>query len=128
MSTRVRSLGFTLVEVILAAAIVGLLVALSIGPVRSGIRNNREKSIRENLQTVWVAANEYFLQHEKTEVTFADLTKPDAGVTRVTSLKNITGENYATVNGGRITRTDRKLELTYDAGRTPRTVVYETGR
>jgi type II secretory pathway pseudopilin PulG len=131
MSKHTRSsLAFSLVEVVATAAGIGLLLAFAIGAVQSGLRNNRENNIRQNLQTVWVAANEYFLSQQKTEVTLADLAKPNTGSSAVASLEKVADEDYASVNGGKITRKDSKLEVTYGtaSGGSPRTVTYKTGQ
>lgn len=119
-----RRPGFSFVEIAAIVAIVGLLLSLSIGPVRSAFRLKTERAIQENIQSVWIGANAYFLANEATEVAVADLFKPDAGIAAVAQIKPVAGEDYTRVNGGTITATDRKLELAYgDAGK-QRTVTY----
>ncbi|MDR2429313.1 MAG: hypothetical protein LBD14_00140 [Puniceicoccales bacterium] len=113
---------FTLVEVIAIAATAGLLLALTLGAISSGLKTSRENAIRQNLFTLWVAANEHLLHHQKDEVTYAELTKanPNAAPTP------IAGEDYATANNGKITRDTTQLQITYPHRDTQHTVTYTT--
>ncbi|MDR2862270.1 MAG: hypothetical protein LBV54_00115 [Puniceicoccales bacterium] len=129
MSTHTRRSAFTLVEIVIVAALAALIAGLSIGPIRRGIRNSRENTIRENLQSVWIAANRHFLQYEKTEVTLEPPTVAnEASALRLPALKKVVGENYATVNNGKITSKDKTLEISYKDKDTTRTVAYPTGQ
>ncbi|MDR2981711.1 MAG: prepilin-type N-terminal cleavage/methylation domain-containing protein [Puniceicoccales bacterium] len=120
--------GVSLVEVVIAAAVVGLLAALCIGPIKAAVRNGKENSMRENLQQIWISANAYFLKHETSEVSWKDLTNSEKGDPAVANLKPVVSEDYSSVNDGKITSADKKLELTYYDGSTSRTVAYEVGK
>ena len=124
--TRVHRNAFTLVEVIATAAAIGIAIALLIGAISSGLRNSRENAIRQNLFTLWVSANEYLLLHQKDEVTYTELAKPDANIKGIATLKPVAGEDYATANDGKITRNTTQLQITYKDGATPRTVTLST--
>jgi prepilin-type N-terminal cleavage/methylation domain-containing protein len=117
-----RSRGFTLVEVLAAAAFAGVLVALVVGFVRGGVHLNRDKAIRENLQTLWVAANQYFLENSTGEVALSELEKNGA----LAALKKAADEDYTKVNGGKITRDALELKLDYKVGDKQISAVYPT--
>ncbi|MDR3228041.1 MAG: hypothetical protein LBT53_01320 [Puniceicoccales bacterium] len=111
-------------DIIIIAAVAGLLVTLGVLFASTGFRLHREAKIRANLQTVWVTANQYLLQHSKDEVTLTDLAAyTEMGVTPLSKLATVAGEDYAAVNGGTISRDDTRLTLAY--GKDGK-VVYET--
>jgi len=103
---------FTLLEVAAIAAGATLLVLVVAGSVFSILKTNRERQIRRNLQTVWVAANQYFLEHQAEEVPLEKLRLFDApGAVRVGDLKAVADEDYMTVNDGKIRRGDAELKV-----------------
>ncbi|MDR1497828.1 MAG: prepilin-type N-terminal cleavage/methylation domain-containing protein [Puniceicoccales bacterium] len=117
-----RSRGFTLVEVIVTTVLAGAILAFAVNFVRSGIQLHRETTIRKNLQTVWIAANQHFLETNVNEVNLTELEKNGA----LQQIKRAADEDYTRVNNGKIIRDAAKLELVYKSGATDVTVTYQT--
>lgn len=118
--------GLSLVQTIVVVGVVALLVALAAGTTRAGFRLDRDRDIRKNLQTVWIAANQYFISTGATEVTFEELKKPHPKVDSVGDIKAIAGEDYSKVNNGKITSQDIELKLEYTVGKKMNTATYTT--
>jgi Tfp pilus assembly protein PilE len=116
----------TLVQTIVVVGVAAFLVALAAGSVRTGFQLHRERAIRENLQTVWIIANQYFNITGATEATLEDLKAPRPDVGNITSIKSVAGEDYTKVNKGKITRSDTTLVLEYTVGKKTHTTTYPT--
>lgn len=121
-----RRPALTLVEIIAAVGAFGLLTALTVGSILSATRLKEERAIQENLQTVWSAANEYFLQNNISETETAELFSPDAGIPALRSVKTVRSEDYTQINGGKISAADAQLTLSYQSGGDTLTAVYST--
>ncbi len=126
MASSSRRPAFTLVEIIVAVVVIGLLASLTVGGVLSAFRLKEERSVQENLQQVWIAANEYFLEKNTTSVSTADLFAPEANLAAILKVKPIHGEDYTQINGGTISATDTQLSLTYQKGGDSTTHIYFT--
>ena len=94
--------------------------------VLSASRLKEERAIQENLQRVWIAANEYFLQKNITTVETGELFAPDAGLETIRQIRPARGEDYTKVNGGTISASDSQLSLTYQKDGSLATLVYPT--
>lgn len=117
---------FVSAPVAAVAAVVGILVVLAVFSVFEGLRRNRELAIRENLQTLWVAANQYFLDTGAAEVDYAELLKARPNVDSLADLKPVAGEDYAKVNKGKITRDAAELSVEYRDGKKTVETIYKT--
>jgi hypothetical protein len=121
--------GVSKIEVIIIAALAGILLTLAGTFVVTGLKLNREAKIRANLQEVWVIANQYFLETSKEEVALKDLAAYKSE--RVKSLARVgedavAGEDYQTVNNGTVKRDDSRLTVEYGKGGKDRIVIYYT--
>jgi hypothetical protein len=126
LPSRQRRRAIGLVQTIAVVGVVALIIALAVGSVRAGFTLHRDRAIRENLQSVWVIANQYFISTGATEVTFEELKKPRPKVDNVSDLKRVAGEDYSKVNNGKITRNDQTLVLEYTVGKKTYTATYPT--
>jgi hypothetical protein len=116
----------SLVQTIVIVGVAALLVTLIAGSVRAGFQLHRDRTIRENLQTVWIIANQYFITTGTNEVSLETLKKPLPNVDSLTSLKPVADEDYSQINKGKITRNDDELVLEYRDGKKTLTATYPT--
>ena len=71
--------GFTLVELLIAVAIISLLLAVAVPSFLSGHRNANEVAVTREIQTVYQAQVQYVSQFGEYAATLADLGPPAHG-------------------------------------------------
>jgi hypothetical protein len=118
---------FSLLPLVAGTALAGAVVVLGVNGVLEGLRLRHERDVRENLQTVWIAANQYFIQNNTGEVTVKDLVAASAlgEIARLSSLKSVVGEDYQNVNKGVIRGDATELVVEYTRRGKPCQVTYE---
>jgi len=100
---------FTLIEILIVVAIIGLLATMAVPAFRKAQQSARESAIKNNIRQVVSAAQQYMLNENVTTVTYAQLTTPGANtLSDPAYLKTITpvaGESYAGLPAFSITGT-----------------------
>ncbi len=70
---RTQSAGFTLIELMIVMAIIGILLTLAIPSFVGAIRHAREAALREDLQTMRTAIDTYTMDKQKGPQSLDDL-------------------------------------------------------
>jgi general secretion pathway protein G len=70
---RKRSAGFTLIELVIVLALIGILVGLGIPTFKNTMRKARETSVKENLHTMRTLINQYYTDKQKYPVSLQTL-------------------------------------------------------
>ena len=99
---------FTLVEIMIVAAIIGLLAALAIPAFNKSRELSREKAITNNLRQIAAAAQQYILEQGVTAAAYPDLV----GTATDKYLHNITPvaqEDYTAIV---VNNTDTQISVT----------------
>jgi hypothetical protein len=126
LPSRQRRRAIGLVQTIVVVGLAALIIVLAAGAVRAGFDLHRDRAIRENLQSIWIAAVQYSTSTGATEVTFEELKKPNPLVNDVDGLRRVAGEDYSKVNNGKIALNARELVLEYTVGKKTYTATYPT--
>ncbi len=86
---RTQSAGFTLIELMIVMAIIGILITLAIPSFVGAIRHAREAALKEDLQTMRTAIDTYTMDKQKGPQSLDDLIQdgylraiPDDPMTR----------------------------------------------
>jgi general secretion pathway protein G len=65
MSVMPRDRGFTLIELVIVLALIGILVGMGIPQFKTSIRRGKETVLKENLHTFRVLLNQYYMDKKK---------------------------------------------------------------
>ena len=113
---------FTLIEILIVVAIIGLLATMAVPAFRRAQQSARESAVRNNVRQLISAGQQYMLNENVTQVTYAQLTTPGANtLTDPAYLRTITptaGESYAqtlSITGGTfaVSTGDGTVNLTF---------------
>lgn len=113
---------FTLIEILIVVAIIGLLATMAVPAFRRAQQSARESAVKNNVRQLISAGQQYMLNENVTQVAYSDLTTPGANpLTDPAYLKTITptaGESYAqtfSITGGTFTVStgDGTVSLTF---------------
>ena len=83
--------GFTLIELVIVLALIGILVAVGIPQYKSSIKRGREAVLKENLHTLRVMLNQYYIDKKKYPMTLYTLV--DEGYLHSLPMDPITKSN-----------------------------------
>jgi general secretion pathway protein G len=72
---RTKSAGFTLIELTIVLAVIGILLALAIPRFTGALRSAREAALREDLQTMRTAIDTYTMDKQKGPESLDDLVQ-----------------------------------------------------
>ena len=105
MKRNKRTLGFTLVEIMIVVTIIGILASLAVPAFQRARWKAVETSIRNNLRQMWGAAQQYMLENGVTTISLGCIVawKPKSGDEGGTNegytsvIQQIADENYANV-------------------------------
>ena len=75
-----RQLGFTLIELMIVIAIIGILIGAAVVGYRAAMRAGNEAATLQNMRTIAAVQIQYFNTHQRSFGTFEQLTK-DGGLT-----------------------------------------------
>lgn len=95
-SKKKRSLGFTLMELIIVISIMAILVAIAVPNFTSSIKRSREAVLRQNLFTLRSVISQYTLDKQKAPQSLEDLIQ--AGYLKQIPVDPITGQANWTVD------------------------------
>ena len=87
---------FTLVEIMIVAAIIGMLAALAIPAFTKARQATREKAITNNLRQIAAAAQQYLLEQGVTQVAYTDLVGTGTAY-YIQSINTVANEDYTTI-------------------------------
>lgn len=73
MSITPEDRGFTLIELVIVLALIGILVGMGIPQFKTSIRRGKEAVLKENLHTLRVLLNQYYMDKEKYPMTLQAL-------------------------------------------------------
>ncbi len=73
MSAAARTRGFTLIELVIVLALIGILVGMGIPQFKTSIRRGKEAVLKENLHTLRVLLNQYYMDKKKYPMTLQTL-------------------------------------------------------
>ncbi len=106
--------GFTLVEIMVVVAVIGILAAMAIVAFTKIREQSQDKVVYNNLRQIATAAQTYMLEHGSYSVTITDLYP-----VYMREPENVAGETYPVS----LSLPDTQLEATGVGG--SRTVVYQ---
>ena len=72
---RTQSAGFTLIELMIVMAIIGILITLAIPSFVAAVKHAREAALKEDLQTMRTAIDSYTMDKEKAPQSLDDLVQ-----------------------------------------------------
>ena len=75
MSKTPRGRGFTLIELVIVLALIGILVGIGIPQFKTSLRRGKETVLKENLHTLRVLLNQYYMDKEKYPMTLQALVE-----------------------------------------------------
>jgi prepilin-type N-terminal cleavage/methylation domain-containing protein len=75
-----RQLGFTLIELMIVIAIIGILIGAAVVGYRAAMKSGNEAATLQNMRTIAAVQIQYFNTHQRSFGTFEQLTK-DGGLT-----------------------------------------------
>lgn len=108
MNTSRSSAGaFTLVEIMIVAAIIGLLAALAVPAFNKVRQVARNKSITNNLRQIAAAAQQYILENGVISVNETQLAGTDTTY-YLRPVETVNGEDYSTIN---VNNTSTQIEI-----------------
>jgi len=87
---------FTLVEIMIVAAIIGMLAALAIPAFTKARQASREKAITNNLRQFAAAAQQYILENGVTQAAYSDLVGVGTAY-YIQSINTVANEDYTTI-------------------------------
>ena len=101
-----RESGFTLVELMIVMAIIGILVLLAIPNYKTAIRHAREAALKQDLQTMRAAIDSYTMDKQKAPQSLDDLVQegylraiPEDPMTHATDTwVTDTGDSFSSVD------------------------------
>ena len=73
MTKKTRYRGFTLIELVIVLAIIGILVGLGIPTLKNAMKKARETGLKENLHTMRTLINQYYTDKQKYPVSLQTL-------------------------------------------------------
>ena len=68
-----NSRGFTLIELVIVLALIGILVGVGIPQYKTALKRGREAVLKENLHTLRVMLNQYYIDKKKYPMTLYTL-------------------------------------------------------
>jgi general secretion pathway protein G len=94
----VRRSGFTLIELIVVIAIIGILAAIALNPMRQAPRRAKEAALKENLFTLRTCIDQHYADFQKYPMSLDDLVQK--GYLRKVPIDPVTGQaDWVTVMG-----------------------------
>ena len=96
--------GFTLIELIIVMAIIGILVVIAIPNYTRAVQRAKEAVLKEDLHTMRTAIDSYTVDKEKAPQGLEDLVQ--AGYLKTVPIDPITGHNDTWITGQSDTLTD----------------------
>lgn len=91
--TRAPTRGFTLIEIMIVAIVIGLLAALALPTFQNVRRQSQDKAVYNNARLLGAAADQYFLANAVSTVSRTDLVGVQS---YVHALPIVAGEVYPT--------------------------------
>jgi type IV pilus assembly protein PilE len=91
---RIREAGFTLVELLVCVAIIGLLAALAFPRVASAIMTSREAQVQADLKLIETALAQHYLEHGFYPIKLNDLEDRGYLPSRMTFKSPVSGHWY----------------------------------
>jgi len=83
--------GFTLIEMVIVLALIGILVGVGIPQFKNSLKRGKEAVLQENLHTLRVMLNQYYIDKKKYPMTLYSLV--DEGYLHTMPKDPITGSN-----------------------------------
>ncbi len=120
MKNKVRA--FTLIEIMIVVAIIGLLATLAVPAFRRAQTNARTSAIQSNAKHIIAAGQAYILNNNVTQIQYAWLTNPATvgnNPVYLTPVTPVAGENYGVIfiyaTGGSfsLASADNSVQLTF---------------
>jgi general secretion pathway protein G len=65
MTAKERTPGFTLIELVIVLALIGILVGMGIPQFKNAIKRSKEAALRENLHIMRIVINQYYTDKKK---------------------------------------------------------------
>ena len=128
-----RTLGFTLVEIMIVVTIIGILASLAVPAFQRARWKAVETSIRNNLRQMWGAAQQYMLENGVDQVDISTIVawKPkgcpsqgtNAGYTSV--IQQVASENYDQIQAAYDCKTLDPTTTTTDSPNGTAKILYE---
>ncbi|MBL9214684.1 MAG: prepilin-type N-terminal cleavage/methylation domain-containing protein [Opitutaceae bacterium] len=88
---RLKSRGFTLVEIMIVVVIIGLLAAMAIPAFKRVTASSQDKAVLNNVRQLSAASDQYFLESGSTTVALNGLVGP---TNYVKVLNTVAAESY----------------------------------